>query len=678
MIADQARAIWIATGGDDASDGSQQRPFATLGRAMQWLARRRRGGDGQDFTLHVGGGVYRLDRPVSIGRDVTHHTGSTIIRGAPDRSTVLCGSVPAQVRPLSRYLPSGDVRDPTRGSLLAIELPAYGCNTLELGTLGFSLPLPPAPPLAIRGGRVLTWARWPRQGSLAGQVVHPNGRPDVARQFSRSDGLTVSLDPHDIAVLAQEADLSIEMVVEKPWRWFLARVLGIDTRRGHVATSLPASLGSPGQRVTQVVFRNAVTGLSSPYVAVLDPSRRRILVRDEPDERNDGIEVTVNEAALIHLIDARNVEIRDFVFRFGSGSGLVAERCERIAVRNCDLRDFARDAIALDGTGLSIEECEISDTGAMGVRLRSGDMDTLRQGDAVVRCCRIRRWARRKQVYEPGIGADGVGIRMVGCTLSDAPHLAIGLTGNDHEVRGCTIRQVVQEFDDMGAIYVNQGETPLRRGLLIEGNAFCDIGTIAKSITPAVYLDRASYGVQVIGNLFLRIGGPAAIGSAAVMANGTSDVLIRANLFVDCTRPVLVDFYLTNWGVIDLPVMEAAWDCARLSLSNPMLPHHQRYPELTKFATEDRLRPRSNAIFDNVCFDPDDRVPKRDAWSVQHADAALVAMQGNSVVEDSSQLSVIPPIAMMIVGRTESAARNAVERAVRDWFATVRLLGLVE
>jgi hypothetical protein len=130
--------------------------------------------------------------------------------------------------------------------------------------------------------------------------------------------------------------------------------------------------------------------------------------------------------------------------------------------------------------------------------------------------------------------------------------------------------------------------------------------------------------------------------------------------------------------VLDLLDMEAAWDRSRLALSNVMLPHHQKYPELAKFAIEDRLRPRSNAIFDNVCFDPDGRVPKGDAWSVRHADSALVAMQGNTVVECFAHLSATLPIATMIVGRTESAARDAVDQAVRDWFATARSLGLVE
>ena len=685
MNAEQACAAWVATDGDDAGDGSPQRPFATFWWAMQWLAMQRRQGKQQDITLHVGGGVYRIDRPVPLGRDVTHHTGRTIIRGAPDRSTVLCGSVPAGMRPLPQHRAGrilGSTLGPSQIRLSAVELPAPGCTTLDLGTLGFALPLPPAPPLAIRHGRVLTWACWPQQRSLTGRVVAPDGRRwpfNIWRGHDRGDSLTVSLDPHDIAALGQETDLWIEMVVGRPWRWFQARVLRIDRRRGRVATSLPASLGKPGDSVMRIGFLNAVAGLTSPSTALLDPSRRRIVLADETAGSDDGggVEVTVNEAALIHLFDARNVEIRDLAFRFGSGSGIVAERSERIAISGCDFRGFGRDAIALDGTGLVIDDCDITDTGAMAIRLRSGDIETLRPGDAAVRSCRIQRWARRKRVYEPAIGAEGVGIRMVGCTLSDAPHLAIGLTGNDHEVSACTIRRVAQCFDDVGAIYVNQGETPLRRGLWIVGNAFCDIG--ASTEAHAVYLDRASCGVRVISNLFLRIGGAPVLGSTAILANGTSDVSIRANLFMDCAIPVAVDFYLAGWGVTDLGVMQAAWDRARRALADPALPHRQRYPELAKFADEDRVRPRTNAIVDNSCFDPDGRVSGGGAWTVHHADAALVEIQGNAVITDPSELTAaMPPITALIAGRTASAARDAVEQAVCGWAATAQSLGLVE
>jgi len=686
MTIDQACAAWIATDGNDGGDGSPQCPFATFWRATQWLAMQRRAGNGQDITLHVGSGVYRIDRPVPLGCAATHKIGRTIIRGSPDRSAVLCGSVAVGTRPLSQNRASdrilGSTHRPPNVRFLAVELPPPHGGTVDLGTLGFALPLPVAPPLAIRGGRILTWARWPRLGSLTGHVTTPDRqrwRLGPWRETDRDDCLTVSLNPHDIATLGQVADLWIEMVVEKPWRWFQARVLHIDRRRGRVVTSLPALLGKPNGNVTRIGFLNAVAGLTSPSTALLDPRRRRIVVADEAAADNHGgdVEVTVNEGALIHLSDASNVEIRDLAFRFCSGSGIVAERSERIAIRGCDFRGFGRDAIALDGAGLVIEDCDIADTGAMAMRLRSGEMETLQSGNTAVRSCRIQRWARHKRVYEPAIGGSGVGIRIVGCVLSDAPHLAISLEGNDHEVAACTIRQVAQCFDDVGAIYVNQGETPLRRGLHIVGNAFCDIGANTKA--HAIYLDRASCGVRVISNLFLRIGGDPALGSVAILANGTSDVLIRANLFSKCPAPVVVDFYLASWGANDLGVMRVAWDRARAALADPALPHRQRYPELAKFADEDRVRPRTNAIVGNVCFDPDGWVPEGGAWTVRSADAALVETRGNAVVADPSQLkTAIPPIATLITRRSERAARDALEQIVSGWATAARSLGFFE
>ncbi|QLQ36538.2 sigma-70 family RNA polymerase sigma factor [Micromonospora robiginosa] len=64
--------IFVAPDGDDAADGSRERPFATVNRAVEVVR------PGQTIALR--GGVHRLSRPVEIDTD-----------GAPDRRIVLSG-----------------------------------------------------------------------------------------------------------------------------------------------------------------------------------------------------------------------------------------------------------------------------------------------------------------------------------------------------------------------------------------------------------------------------------------------------------------------------------------------------------------------------------------------------------------------------------------------------------
>jgi len=350
--------------------------------------------------------------------------------------------------------------------------------------------------------------------------------------------------------------------------------------------------------------------------------------------REFGVEITNNESAIFHLDGASSVSFQNLLLSDVSGSGIVGTNVQNIAVSECRFKRFGTEAIGVSGSRIRVANCDIQDVGATAVRIESGDISTLVSGDSSIENCTIRSWANWSRVYEPAVRARGVGTLISGCLIEDGPHLAIDLSGNDHKLTACVIGRVVQDFDDMGAVYINQGETPLRRGISIVGNYFHNIGGIG-SERHAVYIDRATCGISVASNVFIDIGHDPG-DCRAIYANGASDLSISENLFIDCVHPITISFYLLDWGRIDLTAMKRAWESTVVSLANPLLPHHSRYPELAHFPHEDRLRPRSVKATRNLFATTARLAHDRETIVVKYCPSDVVLCQENKLLSDPS------------------------------------------
>jgi hypothetical protein len=492
--------------------------------------------------------------------------------------------------------------------------------------------------------------------------------------------VVLQLDPHAIRDLHQSTDLWIEMVLGDTWRWFMARVTALDPQTGRVATSLPASANDDGLRASRIGFLNTRGTLDDTSQCILEPEKSRIVFLEEPGIPAPAIELCVNPAPLFHLVDAAHVRLEGLNLSGGLASAIVAERCEDIHVVGCRIDQFGFAGIDLNGRRLRISGCHLSNLGTGGIRMSAGNPTTLDPGDATITACRIESWGHWKPIYEPGIRLQGVGIEVTECELSNGPHLAIEVDGNDHRIRRNAIVDVAREFIDMGAIYLNLGEAPLKRGTLIDANAFHSIGG-RHALTHAVYVDRATCGVTITRNLFFRIAGSSDDSCAAIYANGPSDLVIAANLFAECAIALDLSFYLADWGrQTDLGLMRAGWTRTIEMLADPRLPHHLRYPELARFANEDRIFPRSNAFVDNVIWNAACPRAPFGPWRIRFGPAELVTQNGN-IVADSDPAGLEAPrtvLARLIAGRSAAAAATAIEHALADWQAACVLLGFAD
>ena len=213
-------------------------------------------------------------------------------------------------------------------------------------------------------------------------------------------------------------------------------------------------------------------------------------------------------APLVALKDASHVTLRGIHRRsVGLGDGIEVSGGSGDRIEACEVRNTRQLGIHVSGgTGHRVEACDIHDTGTGGLVLAGGDRKTLTPAGHEAVNNHIWRFSQHQLTYANGITLGGVGNRAAHNLIHDAPHQAIGISGNDHIFEYNVVHDVCTETDDCGALY--KGRNPSCRGNIIRYNFWHDIGSPMGHGTAAVYFDDGDGGDTVFGNVFFRCGDP--------------------------------------------------------------------------------------------------------------------------------------------------------------------------
>jgi hypothetical protein len=289
----------------------------------------------------------------------------------------------------------------------------------------------------------------------------------------------------------------------------------------------------------------------------------------------------------------------------------------------------------MSGSEHSLHDCHIHQIGGTAVSLSGGDPNRLLPGGCVVENCRIHDWGYWQKVYAPAIALKGVGHSVRHCVITEGPHMAIEVRGNDHEILRNDISRVCLDFSDMGAIYFNLGFQPQCRGTRISGNRFHDIGDGHDEVH-GIYLDNGTMGVTITNNSFERIGfGPNTTGSA-IRINGGRHNRVIGNSFMDCAATLECCFHLNDWGKPYRDHYERAWRKELYQIRALSAPHFARYPELNGLLQEDPVFPDSNVFEGNWVSNPSTRRVHPEAFRVCFGPAHIVISRGNLIAQPSS------------------------------------------
>jgi len=278
---------------------------------------------------------------------------------------------------------------------------------------------------------------------------------------------------------------------------------------------------------------------------------------------------------------------------------------ERLALTDLETWGHPNGGTALEvrgGHDNGVAGCRIYDTGAGGVILGGGDRKTLTPANNFVSDSEIFRTDRLNMFYAEAVLVHGVGNRVTGNYMHDSQGGILYIHGNDHLIEFNEITRAIQTSRDCGAVEIRQN--PAQLGNRIVHNYFHDLGR--PGFNPpinCIYLDNSACGVEIDGNVFVRI------------ATRSVAPFRRVVIFVNCgyAHTVTNNLFLDNTGVLLEDGQELADARRNFTARRYMLvgdvdvtrePYLSRYPEFAKLyqgvMADDKETKLYNQAYNNV------------------------------------------------------------------------------
>ena len=544
--------IYVSPHGSDKNDGTKEHPFATIACARNAVREAKKAGAlSNGVEVVIAGGRYALSEKLNFDSQDSGITGGAIVYRAADGAQVsITGS---RKIPLSSFKAVKDAAVIKRMDLAA----QTHVLVADLNSLGFAKISKPAlrfrPPFNIAelfvDGERMTLACWPNQGWATIKKIISGGT------MRNTGSVSDSADPNKKrtaekkgGIFTYEGDRPSRWSVDKglwlhgfwcfDWYDEALQVESIDLVKKEIKLKVPhqygVRYGNPSPRRWRAV--NLLEELDSAGEYYIDPDKNTLLFwpkRTLPSE--SCIALTSLKSSLVEMKSVNNMEWRGITFEEGFYEGLGIKNCENIRIEGCTFRNFRKKAaFVYGGKNNTFASCHIHDTGAGGLHIGGGDRKTLKPGGNRVENCHIHDFSIHQLTYSSGIHLSGVGNTAAHNLLEGAPHMAVGISGNDHIFEYNIVRNVCVSSDDAAALY--KGRNPSSRGNIIRYNLWKNIGSPRGHGNAAIYFDDGDGGEMVYGNIFYRCGDPGKGSFGTVFSHGGHDNVAENNIFIECKR----------------------------------------------------------------------------------------------------------------------------------------------
>ena len=579
--------LYVSTAGKDTWSGTLASPNATKtdGPKATILAaqsalrtlKARRNPAGTVYVVNVASGIYPVKSTLNF--DDGDATTQTIYRSSTAGGAVLDGSIAVSGWTLPSATLARRLNPKVKPYIVAVNLKKLGLT--NFGTLpeahwsGDSYDVPSSyNELYVNGARQ-TIARWPNTG--------------YARVTAGGGNTAFQADLSTCRAAANDPDLNIySFALNLDWA-FQSLPAAVNLKRNTV--SLPkygAALSWDSQAGGRFFLRNSLEELDTPGEYYVDRASGTLLYYPKAGYLKSDVQISMNVGAMLNFDHARNTTFQGFVLRDGRGDATRIYGGDSIAFVGCSVTNMGGYAFrTYDTTNLSVQSCTIKEMGEGGVRMDgAGDMVNLTPSNNVVQNCRIQGLGRLVPSYRPAVLLQGVGNSALHNEISDIPHEAIHIGGNNLTVEGNKISNVCWDCSDAGAIYASTATSAINRGNVIRGNVISDVkNKIGTGGIWGIYLDNRASGFEIQGNIVKNT-------DVAMILNGGRDIHVRNNVILDCPTAFQVDdaSHVDYQGLVEslamVPYQNAAWS--------------QNYPNLVNILSDDPTYAKYNVFSDNV------------------------------------------------------------------------------
>ncbi|MBC8136606.1 MAG: right-handed parallel beta-helix repeat-containing protein [Fibrella sp.] len=593
----QAMTLYVSPDGRDSWSGHRREsdakkndgPFATLKRARDEIRRFKKQGrfpvDG--VRVEIAGGVYELGAPFVLEAEDSGTTQFPIEYRARRGEQVrivggkrLMGWQPVTDAAILARLESG-----ARGNVWQTDLRKQGLGELP-GVQGSAQWGQSKPGVELFcADKPMTLARWPNDGpARVADVVGSHPVDDYGARGNKEG--KIFYEGYRPSRWAGETEMWMHGFWALDWADQRQRVESINTEKRVITLAKPDH--EWGYRAGQWFYAfNILAELDTPGEWYLDHAKG-ILYFWSPVPLQQESPVLSLLPTLITTNGVSHVVFHGLTLEAAQGTGVMVQGGDNVHLRACIVRNVGSWGVRiLNAKNSGIMGCDIYNTGDGGVDLEGGDRKTLSPGNLYAENNHIHHYSRWNPVYNAGVRLGGVANRVRHNLIHDAPHLAIGLIGNDHLIEFNEIHSVLLESNDAGVIYAGQNWS--MRGNMIRYNYLHHVYGREGRGCMGVYLDDNFSSATVYGNVFCQV-------PRAAFLGGGRDNVVENNLFVDCTPAVNVDARGLEWRA------SGKADLTRLLTEMPYQsePWRSRYPQLLTLLEDDPMAPKGTLIIRNI------------------------------------------------------------------------------
>lgn len=578
--------------GDDTNDGRISAPLKTLEEARNKAIKAMNTNKFSAIDIVLRGGIYEREKPFYMGKESGGADNLPVTyRGYDGESVIISGSklLDSSVvqRVYDRRILSRLAQDYAYDKLYAID-----ANLLDI-TLSKEIMIGEDrlsdrdygsrnPTIEIDGavGRI---ARWPDNGYMGIKSVISDG--NVEGDVEESAGAELELY-QDRMKYWQSDTAYMYGRYKTGWQDQALSIVSTDIEKKSVKT-LDSPKSGIDKDAVSIYFYNIFEEISQSGEYYADVLNNKIYFCADSI---DVLRLITLKEPLLEFENVSNVTFSNITFDGALNNGIALSNCSNIIFENCTVKNIGAKAMIFDDNCRNCGVRKSSFNNVFdGIYIGGGNFETLTPGNNFVENCTIKSFGG--QCYARGAALSGIGNRISGCTFKDSENMAVQLSGVNNTIEYCEFSEILKHTGDMGVIYAGDGW--IMRGNKIINNYFHDIYSEKEFMlgTKMIYLDLATSGVTVSGNVFENTSGQGIVSSCG------SDNKICNNIFVKCSIAVYIAQY-----------KEMNEDCNRLYknvsvyLSNKVWT--DTFPELKcineKTYKSERLKAENNIIVDST------------------------------------------------------------------------------
>lgn len=597
---DVKTSLYVSPNGSDSNDGSLDKPFASLPRAIE-AAR----GTDETVVINLREGTYQAQAMGTI--ELTEADSNLVIRSFPGETAEITGGVRIPFEVFSQVVDwevlarierikdeeKGD--ENKRGKKGMLSYSKY-VNVLQadLGALGVG----DYGVVYDKSSKMSASLIW--ENTLMDLACYPNdGFLIVDKEVQK--GNTKNGTP---------AIFTVEGAEEHYESWLKAKDVWItgNTTDSYRSSTLAVELHEDGQIYVpsgdRVKKTSSIGGKGIKFMNLieeLDAEGEWYLDRDTgylyivaPKDFGTGDELVFSNYSndFLHISGAKNITLQGIRFANTMAKAVSVESSEDVVVDACEFTDIGKQALNIvKSTGCGIRNSSIHDIGGQAIAIITcGDRTTLTPSNCFVTNNLIEMVCQVNQGDSCININNCVGVAVSHNEIHDVPVYGIVYAeSNDTIIEYNNIYKVCYNGGDNAAI--SCGRNWSTRGNVVRYNYIHDC---VGAEMAGVYLDDLHSSTEVYGNVFHKI-------QYAVRLSGGRDNRIENNIAVDCMFVLLSDSRGMNpdeWDVTEsgylykmltqVPYNEGVWA--------------ERYPELANIMEDEPGIPKRNVIRNNVRY----------------------------------------------------------------------------